>query len=142
MPQFGWVRNDVTVQPGEAVAIIGPAGRRRVHGEAGDLGAERLAYTPHRCAEAAADPRGAPPSLRAGGDAIRRWGLVQQRQRRWAVGGRHVRNVVPITRLRLLDPSAVRFGDHDAAAHETHRLCDAKSMSGCRRRPQFHSAAA
>jgi hypothetical protein len=112
------------------VAIIFPAARRRVQGEAGDLGAERLAPAPARRADTAADPGDAPSGLGAGGDAIRRRGLVQERQRRRAVGGRHARRVVPVPVLRLLDPRSVRFGDHDAAAQ---RLAPSAARSSPRR---------
>jgi hypothetical protein len=92
-----------------------------VQGEAGDLGAERLA--PARRADTAADPGDAPSSLGAGGDAIRRRGLVQERQRRRAVGRRHGRCVVPVLsflgwQAQFADP-ALKTNTLRVAARET-----------------------
>ena len=65
---------DIAAQPGEPVTVIGPAARRRMQTEAGDLDAERPAFAPTRGAEAAADRRDAAAGMRAGGDAIGRRG--------------------------------------------------------------------
>jgi hypothetical protein len=103
---------DVTAQARQPVAIIGPAARRRMQAEAGDLDAGRLARAATRGAEAAADRRDAAAGMRAGGDAIGRRGQVKRRQCRWR-SLRHVPVVLPV--LRIGEPGAASIEDEALA---------------------------